>query len=185
MNSVNSSYYIEQVTSIQPHILKGLAEVTLDVVAGGASVGFMDPFTLEKAGKFWEKVNARVERGEVILLVAKQSVSEKIIGTVQLIVDLPENQHHRADVAKMQVHRSARRHGVGEALLKHIERVAVKAGKTLLVLDTVTGSDAERLYSRLCWQRVGDIPNYALFPDGRLCSTTFFFRMLDDEEKMV
>lgn len=168
---------IQQVTSSEPGLLKGLAEVTLDVVEDGASVGFMYPLSITKALGFWEKVLKRVERGEIILLVAK-SESDKIIGTVQLIVDMPENQPHRAEVAKMQVHRSARRHGVGEVLLKEIERIAVKAGKTLLVLDTATGSDAQRLYERLDWQIVGDIPNYALWPDGRICSTTFYYRML-------
>ena len=88
------------------------------------------------------------------------------------------NQPHRADVAKMQVHRSVRRNGVGAALMRAAEAAAREAGKTLLVLDTVTGSDAERLYTRLGWQRVGEIPGYALWPEGGLCSTTVFYRDL-------
>ncbi|HEX8546186.1 MAG TPA: GNAT family N-acetyltransferase, partial [Cytophagaceae bacterium] len=95
---------------------------------------------------------------------------------------LPENQPHRADVAKMQVHSSARRQGVGEALLKQVEVEAKKAGRTLLVLDTATGSDGFRLYSRACWQKVGDIPAYALWPDGTLCSSTYFYKSLVEKE---
>ena len=91
---------------------------------------------------------------------------------------MPDNQPHRADVAKMQVHRRARRHGVGAALLRAVETEARNAGRTLLVLDTVTGSDAERLYSSLGWQRCGVIPDYALWPQGGLCSTTVFYRQL-------
>jgi GNAT superfamily N-acetyltransferase len=175
---MDTSYSIERVLLLEPDILNGLAEVTLDVVEDGASVGFMDPFTLDKALKFWDKVKLRLERKEIVLLVAKDRKSDKIIGTVQLIIDLPENQPHRADVAKMQVHRSARRLGIGEALLKSIEKEALNIGRTLLVLDTATGSDAQRLYEKLGWIRVGDIPEYALWPKGELCSSTFFYRKL-------
>jgi ribosomal protein S18 acetylase RimI-like enzyme len=97
---------------------------------------------------------------------------------VQLILSLPENQPHRAEVAKMLVHRRARRHGLGEDLMRAAESAAREAGRTLLVLDTVTGADAERLYARLGWQRVGEIPNYALWPNGGFCSTTVFYRDL-------
>ncbi len=91
---------------------------------------------------------------------------------------MPENQPHRADVAKMQVHRRARRRGLGTALMQAAEATAREAGKTLLVLDTVTGSDAERLYEHLGWQRCGVIPGYALWPRGGLCSTTVLYRVL-------
>jgi GNAT superfamily N-acetyltransferase len=101
-----------------------------------------------------------------------------VCGTVQLIFDLPDNQPHRADLAKMQVHRRARRQGLGEALLGAAEDTARACGKTLLVLDAVTDGDAARLYARLGWVRVGDIPNYALYPGGGFCSTTYFYRDL-------
>jgi GNAT superfamily N-acetyltransferase len=104
--------------------------------------------------------------------------SNTIVGTVQVVLAMPDNQPHRADVAKMQVHRRARRRGLGAALMRAAEAAAREAGKTLLVLDTVTGGDAERLYARLGWQRCGEIPGYALWPHGGLCSTTVYYRVL-------
>lgn len=151
-----------------------LAAVLVDCVEGGASVNFMWPFPHERAVTFWEGVVAKVARGEAILLAAKDS--EGICGTVHLSTAVPENQPHRADVTKMLVHRRARRQGIGEALLREIEREAAAAGRTTLVLDTVTGSDAERLYRRGGWNVCGVIPNYALFPDGRPCATTVFWK---------
>lgn len=155
-----------------------LADVTIDCVQGGASIGFMQPLSRIRALEFWESVLGSAARGERIVLVAEDSATRSIVGTVQLILTMPENQPHRADVAKMQVHRCARRRGVGAALLRAIENEARNAGRTLLVLDTVSGSDAERLYSSLGWQRCGVIPNYALWPQGGLCSTTVFYREL-------
>ncbi len=149
---------------------EALADVTLDCVEGGASIGFMHPFTREKAVSFWEGVLAAASRGERIVLVAESSSLGGIVGTVQLVFASPDNQPHRADVAKMQVHRRARRQGVGASLMRAIEQEALEAGRTLLVLDTVTDSDACRLYSSLGWQRCGDIPKYALWPQGGLCS---------------
>jgi GNAT superfamily N-acetyltransferase len=101
-----------------------------------------------------------------------------LVGTVQIVTALPPNQPHRADVAKLLVRRSARRQGVAALLMEQVEREAKEAGRSLLVLDTVTGGDAERLYQRLEWVRVGVIPNYALFPDGRWCDTTIFFKAI-------
>jgi GNAT superfamily N-acetyltransferase len=162
-------------------VAEGLADVLLDVVEGGASVGFMYPLARAKALAFWENALASAERGERILLVAEDVESSTIIGTVQVVLAMPENQPHRADVTKMQVRRGARRHGVGSALMRAAEDAAHEAGKTLLVLDTATGSDAERLYARLGWQRCGVIPDYALWPNGGLCSTTVFYRQLADD----
>jgi GNAT superfamily N-acetyltransferase len=125
---------------------------------------------------FFEKVLEGVQRGERILLAA--FVASKLVGTVQILLATPPNQPHRADVAKLLVHRSARGHGIGGRLMKHVEETARLAGKTLLVLDTVTGDQAERLYARLGWSRVGVIPKYALYPDGRWCDTTIFFKQL-------
>jgi GNAT superfamily N-acetyltransferase len=167
---------IRVLTQLDEIHVQQLADVLIDCVDGGASVSFMHPLTRDKARAFWRKVAACVARSERVLLVAEDV--QGIIGTVQLIFDLPENQPHRADVAKMLVHRRGRRQGLGEALMHAVEDVARAYGKTLLVLDTVTGSDAERLYTRLGWQRCGVIPNYALFPDGRPCATTYFYRDL-------
>ena len=155
----------------------GLADVLIDCVEGGASVSFMQPMTAEKATRYWRTVAEGVSRGERALLVAEDCEGH-ILGTVQLVLALPENQPHRADVAKMLVHRRARCRGIGQRLMQAVETTAREAGKTLLVLDTVTGGDAERLYARAGWQRVGEIPNYALMPDGPFCATTIFYKAL-------
>ncbi len=154
-----------------------LADVLLDCVAGGASVSFMHPLPQAKALAFWQGVLAGVARGERVLLVAEESPGQ-VVGTVQLITAQPDNQPHRADVAKMLVHRRARRKGVAQQLMAAVDQAARAAGKTVLVLDTETGGDAERLYQRAGWQRVGDVPHYALMPDGAPCSTTFYFKSL-------
>lgn len=153
--------------------IDALADVLIDCVEGGASVSFMLPITRERAVGFWRKVASGVAAGERALLVAQDA--EGICGTVQLIFDLPENQPHRADLAKLLVHRRARRHGVGEALMVAIPGTARECGKTLLVLDAVTKGPAARLYERLGWVRVGDIPRYAMNPDGSWCGTTYYY----------
>ncbi|MBX6364304.1 MAG: GNAT family N-acetyltransferase [Gemmatimonadetes bacterium] len=155
-----------------------LAAILLDCVEGGASVGFMAPLSREKAEAFWRRVADGVAAGERALLAAEEQPGGALIGTAQLLLALPENQPHRADVAKVLVRRSARRRGVGAGLLRAVEAVARAEGRTLLVLDTVTGSAAERLYARLGWIRVGVVPGYALWPDGRPCDTTFFYKTL-------
>lgn len=155
-----------------------LSTVLIDCVEGGASVSFMAPLARGKADAFWSRVVDGVAAGERLLLVAEDPGDGAIVGTVQLVLDLPENQPHRADLAKMLVHRRARRRGVAAALLRAAEAAGLDAGRTLLVLDTVTGGDAERLYSRMGWTRVGVVPRYALMPDGRPCDTTIFYRQL-------
>ena len=156
-----------------------LSEVLADCVNGGASVNFMLPYGPDDAAQFFRKVVAAIERGEIVLLAAK--LGGRIVGTVQLGMDTPPNQPHRGDVAKLLVHRSARRRGIARLLMEHAEREALAAGKTLLVLDTVTGDPAERLYERIGWTKVGVIPNYALYPDGRPCDTTVFFKAIRPE----
>jgi GNAT superfamily N-acetyltransferase len=153
-----------------------LADVLLDCVEGGASVSFMWPLPRERALAFWRGVAEGVARGDRVLLIAEDA--EGIVGTVQLVTGLPENQPHRADVAKMLVHRRARRRGIAQRLMAAVDEAARAERRTVLVLDTVTGGDAERLYERAGWQRVGTVPNYALMPDGRFCGTTFFHRQL-------
>jgi len=156
--------------------LDALGEVLADCVAGGASVSFMAPFSKAEASAFFKKLLPEVERGDRILLAAL--ADSKLVGTVQIILATPPNQPHRADVAKMLVHRSARRQGIANRLMLAVEEHARAAGKTLLVLDTVTGDAAERLYQRLGWSKVGVIPKYALYPDGRWCDTTVFYKQL-------
>jgi len=153
-----------------------LADVLIDCVEGGASVSFMHPLSRGRAEAFWRGVAQGVAAGERALLVAEDE--RGLCGTVQLMLAQPENQPHRADLAKMLVHRRARRQGLGTALMQAAETAARECGKTLLVLDAVTGGDAARLYARLGWVRVGEIPGYALMPQGGLCSTTVFYRNL-------
>ena len=158
--------------------IQGLSDVLIDCVEGGASVSFMLPMTRAKAEAFWRRTAASAARGERVVLAAEDATGE-IVGTAQIILEQPENQPHRGDLAKMLVHRLARRRGVGAALLAAAERSALDAGKTLLVLDTAS-DDAERLYGRNGWQPCGQVPGYALLPDGRPCATTFFYKFLRD-----
>jgi GNAT superfamily N-acetyltransferase len=158
------------------HCVGQLADVLLDCVAGGASVSFMASLTQAEAESFFEGVVEGVERGDRILLAA--FLDSKLVGTVQVVFPWPPNQPHRADIAKLLVARPARKQGVAQRLMEHAEEASRLAGKTLLVLDTVTGDNAERLYTRMGWTRVGVIPNYALFPDGRWCDTTIFWKQL-------
>lgn len=177
MNSTTTCVPRRLLTVDAPHV-EQLADVLLDCVAGDASVSFMHPLSRARAVDFWRRVADGVHAQQRALLVAEDA--QGICGTVQLIFDLPENQPHRADLAKMLVHRRARRQGLGAALMRAAESTARECGKTLLVLDAVTDGDAARLYGRLGWVRVGDIPNFALMPRGGYCSTTFFYRDLSE-----
>lgn len=156
--------------------IDGLTDLLLDCVDGGASVSFMLPLERDKARGFWQNVIDGVRRGERSLLVAEDE-DGRIIGTVQLITSMPDNQPHRADIAKLLVHRQARRSGVGQQLMLAIEEEAKRQQRTVLVLDTAS-LEAERLYERLGWQRVGVVPNYALMPDGAPCATTYYYKQL-------
>jgi GNAT superfamily N-acetyltransferase len=157
--------------------LDQLASVLVDCVEGGASVSFMAPFTQEDGLAFFRKVAASVACGDTVLLAAK--LEERIVGTVQLGLDTPPNQPHRADVKKMLVHRTARSRGIGAALMAAVEDEAKRRGRWLLVLDTVPGMSGYRLYQRAGWTEVGTIPDYALLPDGRLCDTAVLWKRLD------
>jgi GNAT superfamily N-acetyltransferase len=157
--------------------VEALADVLIDCVEGGASVSFMLPLPREKALAFWRGVAEGVARNERALLIAGTSDGE-ILGTVQLITAQPDNQPHRADIAKMLVSRKARRRGIAQQLMVAVDAVARQEGKSVLVLDTVTGGDAERLYERAGWQRAGVVPKYALMPDGEFCATTFYYKHL-------
>lgn len=168
-------HHIRRLTTVTDLHVQALSELLIDCVEGGASVSFLHPLPMGKALAFWRRVADAVARGETALLVAENA--NGIVGTVQLLLDMPENQPHRADVLKMLVHRRARGQGLGASLMQAAERLARECGKSLLVLDTASG-EAERLYTRLGWQRVGAIPGYALLPNGGLCDTTYFYRVL-------
>ena len=153
-----------------------LGAVLKDCVDGGASVSFMAGLTHDEATAFWARAAAAQASDGRAVLAAEDD--EGLFGVVQVIAAGTPNQPHRGDVAKMLVHRRGRRRGVAQALLAAAEDAGRDLGLTLLVLDTVTGGDAERLYARLGWERVGVIPNYALTPDGELCSTTYFYKLI-------
>ncbi len=161
----------------EPGLARALADVLIDCVDGGASVSFMLPLDTPRAENFWIEALESAARGERIILVAEEDGTGEVVGTVQVILTAPENQPHRGEIAKMLVHRRARRRGVAEALMRAAETAALAAGKSLLVLDTSSG-DAERVYDRLGWQRVGIIPSYALWPSGGFVDTTVFYKHL-------
>jgi GNAT superfamily N-acetyltransferase len=166
---------VQRVSTVTPAQLDGLVQVLIDCVEGGASVSFMHPLSEDKARAFWRRVIDGVANGQRALVIAQQD--DAVVGTVQLVLDQPENQPHRGDLSKMLVHRRARRQGVGAALLRQAEDAARESGKTLLVLDTAS-RDAQRLYERMGWQRCGHVPDYALLPFGGLCGTTFYYQRL-------
>jgi len=166
------------IAAVEPH--------TTNLVVEQIQNHFVDKldllFMIDNSASMGDKQDVLAEAVPDLLNRLVKPVAEDesgaIVGTVQVLLNLPENQPHRGDVAKMLVHRRARRLGVGAALLAAAERAALDAGRTLLVLDTVTNTDAYRLYTRQGWQRVGEIPSYALWPDGRPCPTTIFFKSL-------
>ncbi len=151
-----------------------LAAVLADCVAGGAGVGFIQPFSVADARAWWRTILPGIGRGERVMLAGL--IDGKVMATVQLVLAPALNQQHRADVAKMLVHSAARRQGLGEALLLRLDDEARRIGRSLLTLDTVTGSAAERLYLRLGWTKVGSIPNYALSPTRGWDATTIMWK---------
>lgn len=172
---MTSPWTIRRVTALDEATVAALADVLIDSVAGGASVGFLAPLAREGAVAFWRRVANGVTSGERIVLVAEDAGG--VCGTVQLVLAVMENQPHRADLSKLLVHRRARRRGLGAGLVHAAEDEARRSGRTLLVLDTATDG-AERLYARLGWCRVGTIPGYALMPDGAPCDTSVYYRDL-------
>jgi ribosomal protein S18 acetylase RimI-like enzyme len=150
--------------------IEGLALLLLDATAAGASVGFLDSTTLEEATEWWRATIGKA----AIVLVARDE--DGIAGTLQLRPASMPNQRHRADIAKLLVHRRARGKGLGRMLMEEIERRARSAGFTLLTLDTKRGDAAESLYRRAGWTEVGVIPGYALNPDGSFCDTVIFYK---------
>ncbi len=155
-----------------------LSALLIEAVTAGASIGFMADITLAEADAFWSKRIAAVTDGDCRLLLA--FAGDSLAGTVSLMTATPPNQPHRADVSKMIVGRAFRRQGLGAALLAAAEAEARALGRTTLVLDTITGSAAARLYERRGWHRIGEIAAYALMPDGAMAPTTVYARYLTD-----
>ena len=170
------NWTVRRLDAVDDAQVNALTDVLVDCVEGGASVSFMHPLSRDRAIVYWRHVADGVAEGRRALLVAEDATG--VCGTVQLVLEQPENQPHRAEVVKMLVHRRARRRGLGAALMRAAEATARECGKTLLVLDAVTGGDGARLYERLGWARVGDVPRFALMPDGTPCGTTFYYRDL-------
>ena len=156
--------------------LSPLSDILADCVNGGASVSFMLPFSRQTARAFWLRIAESVAAGERLVVVAEHA--GQISGTVQLVIDQAENQPHRADVAKLLVHQNARRQGLAKALMNHLEQLAREQGKSVLVLDTATGSGAECFYVQCGWEKAGEIPRYALMPDGTMTATSLFYKIL-------
>jgi GNAT superfamily N-acetyltransferase len=155
--------------------VRALAQLLVDAIEGGAGVSFLAGLTEAEAEAWWRSVLAS-SSDRAIILVARDA--DGIVGTVQLQPSWAPNQPHRADVAKLIVHRRARRRGIGRMLMAALEQAAQAAGFTLLLLDTCKGYDAERLYASTGWVRVGEVPGFALNPDGSLCDTVFFYKTL-------
>jgi len=155
--------------------LDDLAELLVDAVDSGASVSFMAGLTRDAARDWWRRTFAGAHERAVIL-IARDAAG--IAGSVQLHPAWAPNQPHRADVAKLLVHRRARRQGLARALMAELERYAGGVGFTLLVLDTCRGTAAEALYRGLGWTEAGVIPHFALTPDGGNCDTVFFYKLL-------
>ena len=154
-----------------------LSRILIDCVAGGAGVSFMDPLSPAKAEAFWrDRVAPQVKTGSRALFAARRD--GRILGTVQLILSIEENQPHRGEISKLMVAPSARRQGVARALMEVAQRYATETGKTLLLLDTETGGLAEQLYLSLGWVEVGVVPGFALTPHGALCATTYLYKAL-------
>jgi GNAT superfamily N-acetyltransferase len=155
--------------------VRALAQLLVDAIESGAGVSFLAGLTEAEAEAWWRAVLASSSE-RAIILVARDG--EDIVGTVQLQPSWAPNQPHRADVAKLIVHRRARGRGIARMLMHSLEQAAHAAGFTLLLLDTCKGYDAERLYASTGWMRVGEVPGFALNPDGSLCDTVFFYKHL-------
>jgi ribosomal protein S18 acetylase RimI-like enzyme len=161
-----------------PAIVTALSEILVATVAHGGSVSFMHPLPLQAAETFWRDSLAAADRGERIVFGAFDG--EDLVGTVTLLLNLPPNQPHRAEIAKMMTRVSHRHRGIATALLRAAERVAIERGRWLLVLDTAEEEGASGLYERLGFKLTGVIPDYALKPHGGLTGTLIYWKRLQD-----
>jgi ribosomal protein S18 acetylase RimI-like enzyme len=153
-----------------------LSEILIEVVANGGSVSFMHPLEQARADAFWDGSLAAAARGERVILGAWDG--ETLAGTVTLLLDLPPNQPHRGEIAKMMTRMSHRGRGVAKALMVELERVAVERGRTILTLDTATDEGAGGLYQKLGFTYAGTLPEYALKPRGGLTGTDLYWKRI-------
>ena len=166
---------IERVAGVTDHIVQGLAALLVDAVEDNAGISFMAGLRSHEAAEWWRKTLS-ASSSRAVVLVARDE--RGIVGTVQVQPAWPPNQPHRADVAKLIVHRRARGRGIARALMEELERHAREQRFTLLLLDTCKGGAAEQLYASLGWTRIGEVPHFALNPDGTPCDTVFFYKQL-------
>jgi GNAT superfamily N-acetyltransferase len=166
---------IERVRESSSDVIDALAALLMDAVESNAGISFMSDLTTDHARVWWRELLSKSDSRTVVLAA---SDDDGIVGTVQLQRAWPPNQPHRADVAKLIVHRRAQGRGIARALMHEIERHARDEGLTLLMLDTCKGGAAEQLYLSLEWIPVGVVPNFALNPDGSWCDTVFFYKQL-------
>jgi len=159
--------------------LESLADLLIDAVDGGASIGFIPPLEREEATAYWRTVMDSIAGGTRVLLVSEEDGPGLIQGSVQLSLETRANGDHRAEVAKLFVHRRARRRGVATALMGKAEATARQLGRTLLLADTRKGGEAERLCEKLGWTRFGEVPRYARSSNGELDPTVFYYKQLD------
>ncbi len=155
-----------------------LGEMLVETVANGGSVSFMHPLSQVAAEAFWRNSLTSADRGERIILGALDG--DRLIGTVTLLLDLPPNQPHRAEIAKMMTRLSHRHRGIATALLREAERLALARGRWLLVLDTAEDEGAAGLYERMGFKLTGLIPDYALKPHGGLTGTLIYWKRLQE-----
>lgn len=156
-------------------LIPQLSALLQDAVDGGASVGFLAPLSDERANAYWKRAVETI--GDSFYVWIAQ-VNEQIVGSIQLELSTKENGMHRAEVQKLFVLESHRGKGISTALMNAAEAMAAEVGRSLLVLDTQSGSKAESIYLHLGWTSVGQIPDYALSPSGDLCPTTYFYKRL-------
>ena len=167
---------IAQVDRIEAQRLEPqLVDLLIDAVNSGASVGFLAPLDRSEAKAYWQGVLAEIGP-HLLLLVAIDD--DGLAGSVQLHPASRANGRHRAEVAKLLVLQRARRRGIGAALMATLERTALDLGRTLLILDTRTGDDAERLYTRFGWTRFGIVERYVRDRNGVMTDTSFFSKEL-------
>ncbi|WGM38785.1 Acetyltransferase [Caulobacter sp. NIBR1757] len=159
-----------------PALVPALSEILIETVGLGASVGFLAPLSLDEATDFWRKIGPALESGDRLMWGAWEG--ETLVGTVQIVVGMPGNQQHRIDLVKLMTRPSARGAGIGAALTLAAEVEAARLGKTLVVLDTVAGNPAQRLYERLGYTAAGVIPDYARSSAGPLEPTCLMYKRL-------
>ncbi|MDQ1815526.1 GNAT family N-acetyltransferase [Massilia sp. CCM 9210] len=159
-----------------PALIDTLAGLLAEVVARGGSVGFMDPLAPSEARAFWERALQAAADGQRIVFGAFEN--DQLVATVSLLLDCPPNQPHRAEIAKMMTLPRCRGRGIAAALLQAAEAAAVASGKTLLVLDTASEGGAAGLYSKHGFTLAGEIPDYALKPQGSLTGTLLYWKRI-------